>query len=149
MYIRTASGFQVPIYQNDPSNPKDGDMWYNSTENVFKIQEDGTTKLLVSGGDAYLTEVLPNNSSGFIFTYPKSFKGAVVKYYQERDGMVKAGELMIAASGTSASLTDYGTKTGEIGLSLEAVIDGDDVRLLYTTTDTGFNVNFRYNLKRW
>lgn len=34
----------VPVFATDPTSPTDGQLWYDSTSNVFKCRENGTTK---------------------------------------------------------------------------------------------------------
>jgi hypothetical protein len=35
--LETAQRFTVPVVTTDPSNPRNGDMWYNSTTTTLKF----------------------------------------------------------------------------------------------------------------
>lgn len=35
--LETAQRFTVPIVTTDPTNPRNGDMWYNSTSSTLKF----------------------------------------------------------------------------------------------------------------
>lgn len=40
------------LWANDPSTPENGEIWYNSTQNVVKFHVNGTTYILVPMSDA-------------------------------------------------------------------------------------------------
>lgn len=43
--LETAPRFTVPIVTTDPTNPRNGDMWYNSTSSTLKfVNSAGTIK---------------------------------------------------------------------------------------------------------
>jgi len=43
--LETANRFTVPIVTTDPTNYRNGDMWYNSTTNILKfVNSAGTIK---------------------------------------------------------------------------------------------------------
>lgn len=45
--LETAQRFTVPIVATDPTNPRNGDMWYNSTTSTLKIVNSaGTIKTI-------------------------------------------------------------------------------------------------------
>jgi hypothetical protein len=39
-------GFSIQNLSADPSNPIEGEMWYNSTSNVWKVEEATTARFL-------------------------------------------------------------------------------------------------------
>jgi hypothetical protein len=39
-------GFSIQNLSADPSNPIEGEMWYNSTSNVWKVEEATTARCL-------------------------------------------------------------------------------------------------------
>lgn len=45
--LENAQRFTVPISATDPSNPRNGDMWINSTTNQLKAKDStGTTRVI-------------------------------------------------------------------------------------------------------
>ena len=43
--LETGTRFTVPIVATDPTNPRNGDMWYNSTSSTLKfVNSAGTIK---------------------------------------------------------------------------------------------------------
>ena len=45
--LETAQRFTVPIVTADPTNPRNGDMWYNSTSSTLKfVNSAGTIKTI-------------------------------------------------------------------------------------------------------
>ena len=43
--LETGNRFTVPIVATDPTNPRNGDMWYNSTSSTLKfVNSTGTIK---------------------------------------------------------------------------------------------------------
>ena len=42
----TIQGQSVIVVSTDPANPKEGQIWYNSTSNVWKILANGIIKTL-------------------------------------------------------------------------------------------------------
>lgn len=39
-------GFHVQVVTSDPSNPVEGQIWYNSTTGAFRIRVNGSTETL-------------------------------------------------------------------------------------------------------
>jgi hypothetical protein len=46
--LETAQRFTVPIVTTDPTNPRNGDMWYNSTTSQLKFQNSAGTIQVVT-----------------------------------------------------------------------------------------------------
>ena len=45
--LETTQRFSVPIVATDPTNPRNGDMWINSTSNTLKVKDSaGTTRTI-------------------------------------------------------------------------------------------------------
>lgn len=45
--LETAQRFTVPVISTDPTNPRNGDMWLNSTTNTLKIVDaNGTIRTI-------------------------------------------------------------------------------------------------------
>lgn len=147
--IESPNGLKIPVLDVDPTGPLDGVIWYNSAENAFKKQENGSTVDLADA-DVFDNAVLLNNQSSIILlTYPTSFRASIIKYYIERDGNVQAGNLNIATNGIIASITDENTSTLDVGITFSVDVSAGNVNLRYTSTSTGFNANIKYSLTEW
>jgi len=46
--LETAQRFTVPIVTTDPTNPRNGDMWYNSTSSQLKFRNSAGTIQIVT-----------------------------------------------------------------------------------------------------
>jgi hypothetical protein len=46
--LETAQRFTVPIVTTDPTNPRNGDMWYNSTSSQLKFRNSAGTIQVVT-----------------------------------------------------------------------------------------------------
>jgi len=46
--LETATRFTVPIVTTDPTNPRNGDMWYNSTSSQLKFKNSAGTIQVVT-----------------------------------------------------------------------------------------------------
>lgn len=46
--LETAQRFTVPIVTTDPTNPRNGDMWYNSTSSQLKFKNSAGTIQVVT-----------------------------------------------------------------------------------------------------
>jgi len=46
--LETAQRFTVPIVTTDPTNPRNGDMWYNSTSSQLKFRDSAGTIRIVT-----------------------------------------------------------------------------------------------------
>ncbi len=83
------------------------------------------------------------------FSYPKTISYMVIEYSISRDTDVVLGRLLVVNNGTSVSLSDDNVGVGSVGISLAAVINGSDIDLTYTSTNTGFNGSLKYNMRYW
>lgn len=94
--------------------------------------------------------VLSDNSSGTAFSIAHStYNYVVVEYSAARDSIRRTGRLLLATNGTDAVLTDDYVETSVMGLAFSAAVSGAVVNVDYLTTNTGFNVSFKYKVKRW
>jgi len=41
-------GLQIPAVSSDPSNPVEGQIWYNTTSNVLKFYDGSSTKTVTA-----------------------------------------------------------------------------------------------------
>lgn len=86
-----------------------------------------------------------------IFSYEKAaFKYCVVEYSLHRADDTHVGRLFITNNDLSVSLTDdFDPLAGSLGIIFSAIIDGDFVKIQYTSTDTGYAATFKYTVRQW
>ncbi len=83
------------------------------------------------------------------FTYSATRRYTIIEYSVERDGQCQLGRLLVVTNGTTVSITDDMIATALVGIQFSADISAGLVRLLYTSTTTGFNATFTYSIRRW
>jgi len=74
---------------------------------------------------------------------------AVIEYSLVRDGEFQTGRMLLVNDGTGAFVSDDFISTNALGITFSADISGSSVQLLYTSTATGVNANFKYNIRFW
>lgn len=86
-----------------------------------------------------------------IFSYDKlSFRYCVVEYSLERNNETQVGRLFITNIDSSVVITDdFAPLSGPLGISFSAAIDGNFIKIQYTSTDTGFDATFKYTVRQW
>lgn len=62
---------------------------------------------------------------------------------------VESGIINLCNDGSTASLAAYGSSVGTSGVTLSADVSGGNVRLRYTSTNTGTAPVFKYKLHKW
>lgn len=73
-----------------------------------------------------------------------------LNYSVLRGTNIEAGQLVIATDGASAQLGQGPVvNIGTTGVVFTVDVVGSDVRLLYTTTSTGSNATFKYQIFKW
>jgi hypothetical protein len=86
-------GFSIQNLSADPSNPIEGEMWYNSTSNVWKVEEATTAGAWASGGNINSTRIASRrcrNTNGSIKFWWKHFHQQFMKQ-QQKNMMVLLG----------------------------------------------------------
>lgn len=49
LFFRNGSGrLKVPVYTGDPTSPENGEIWYNSSTNAFRVRRNGTNQTITS-----------------------------------------------------------------------------------------------------
>jgi hypothetical protein len=86
-----------------------------------------------------------------LFTYVASGNNfAIIEYSIIRSTSYRVGRLMIVHNGiTPASVSDDFVETSVTGVSFTADISGANVRVLFTSTNTGINGSLKYSMRRW
>lgn len=73
----------------------------------------------------------------------------VIEYSVVRNGAYRTGRLLLANDGATPVLSDDYVETAITGISFFTDISGPNVRVLFTSTATGFNGTFKYSMRRW
>lgn len=85
-----------------------------------------------------------------LFTFSAtSYKYAIIEYSIVRNSVYRVGRLLVANNGTITTDNDDYVETAATGVTLTADISGSNVRILYTSTNTGFSGTFKYSIRRW
>jgi hypothetical protein len=82
-------GFSIQNLSADPSNPIEGEMWYNSTSNVWKVEEATTVGAWASGGNMNTARQFTASASAGTQTAALGFGGNTGLYTgatEEYDG---------------------------------------------------------------
>ncbi len=149
----TGSGSSIPaagLVSNVQYKGSDGNLAGDSA-----FSWDDAAKTLILDGLTLSTLQGPVNllnntvSPTVALTYPATTKFVILEYSIERDGDLQVGRFMIASNGVIVGLTDDSVTTGPIGILFTADILTSNVRVLYTSTNTGFNASFKYSIRSW
>jgi len=123
-------------------------------ESLVVIEDDGGINVNTEVLHTPLQTAFINNdvlSPAVIFTFPVSdFSGCIVEYSITRGaGNVEIGHIYMATDGASVAYTPVGTSIGAVGITFSADISGSDIRLLYTSTNSGETGGIRYIVRKW
>src|SRR5574343_36270 len=103
--------------------------------------------------DILTTATLADNTAvaAEVFTLPHAtYSSAIVEYTIKRgSGNREIGHLYIVTDGTTAEFTANGAVLGTLGVTFTEDISGANMRLLYTTTNTGTSATMKYRIKKW
>lgn len=85
-----------------------------------------------------------------VFTYSAaSYPFAVIEYSISRNGNFRVGRLLVTNDTSAASSSDDFVDTASTGITLTTDVSAGNVRVLYTSTNTGFNGTFKYSMRKW
>jgi hypothetical protein len=135
-----------------------GDIQFNSGgtfagNDNFKV--DTVNSALVLGTMQYVmlqsTPLLDNQSPAApVFAFnAATYKSAEIEYSVDRNGARRTGRILIATNGTTVSSTDDFVEQGVTGVLFSTDVSSGNVRLLYTSTSTGFGGTFSWSYRRW
>lgn len=74
--------------------------------------------------------------TGLTFAFA-SFNGCIVDYRIAKGTLVRIGKLLVASDGTNVSLSDSFVETVDSTIVFEAVINGSDINIRHTNTESG------------
>jgi hypothetical protein len=128
--------------------------WTGASDN---FSTSGTLACGAITQNAFITEssasaTLTDNTSvaAAIFSVGKSqYRAMVIDFSIVRDTAYECGTLYVINDGTNADVSANSVNIGANGVTFSADISGSNVRLLYTTTNTGSDATFSYQIKHW
>lgn len=136
-----------------------GDIQYNSSgilagNSNFQIDTvDGSLSLnglKISPLSAGIATADNQASPTSLFTFvAATYRNAVIEYSIQRNGAYRTGRLLIANDGSVTGENDDYVETAATGITLSSDISGGNVRVLYTSTATGFPGVFKYSIRKW
>lgn len=102
-------------------------------------------------GSVKTVALLDNTTDGIVFSVTiTGSENWIVNYSVSRGaGLKDTGQLLITSDGTSVAITDTNAYLGDTGVEFSADIDSGNIRLLYTTTNTGTDAAMKLFTMRW
>jgi hypothetical protein len=109
-------------------------------------QSKGVTTL-VSAANASMGSTVTNEViTGLTFAHA-TFNGATIDYRIKKGTLVRTGKLLVATDGTTISLNDSFVETQDSTIVFDAVINGANININHTNTETGtIVISFEQNL---
>lgn len=134
-----------------------GDIQFNASGTLggntnFKI--DTTVPAIKYGSMEFLAmqnvTLLDNQTNVVGFMYSDTYKFAVIEYSLLRNAAYRTGRLLVVSDGINASIaSDHIEEGGLADITFTADVSGGNIRILYTSTSTGFNADMKYIVRRW
>lgn len=95
--------------------------------------------------------IFDNNASPvLLLNLPKTANPhTIIEYSIDRNTDSRTGRLVLTSNGTIVGFSDDNVETSSLGIVLSADISGANIRVLYTSTSTGFNGTFKYIIRSW
>lgn len=97
------------------------------------------------------TVVLNDNASGTAIIYAHAtYNFAEIIYSLSRDSQRRMGRLIVVTNGTTVTLIDdFNDLLDASGVTFSSVVNGSNININYALSNTGFNANLKYVIKRW
>lgn len=136
-----------------------GDIQYNVSGNFagsssFKIDTaDGAINLnglkqTTLSPSLILADNVASPTSIFNYTAATN-NAAIIEYSVVRNGAYRTGRLVVAHDGSITSSADDFVQTATTGITFTTDISAGNVRVLYTSTNTGFAGTLKLSMRRW
>jgi hypothetical protein len=95
--------------------------------------------------------ILDNQSSPVaVLSYnATSYPFAIIEYSVERGANRRVGRFMVTHDGVTPELGEDFIQKGDTGTTFTADISGGNVRILYTSTNTGTSGTLKFSMRRW
>lgn len=84
-----------------------------------------------------------------VFSYALTNKFAIIEYSITRNTNTSVGRLLVTNNGSSVSISDDNIFVGTPGITFSAVLSGPNVIIAYTSTNSGFDADFKYSFRYW
>lgn len=137
-----------------------GDIQYNNAGSFagsanFKIDTaDGSLNLnglrqnILSSSMTLLNNTV---SPTVLFSYlGSSNKFLIIEYSMIRNGLTRVGSFLCTHDGTNVGYNDsYVNSLSSLGITLTADFSSPNIRILYQSTNTGFDASFKFSVRRW
>jgi hypothetical protein len=125
---------------------------YTSTAWVFNDKVRYFNGLNYFEESAINTSAIANNVVVAADIFTVAFLGSenlVVDYSLKRGTAKEIGTLFISTDGTDVSIGISGSSISTTGVVFSAIIDGTDIKLQYTSDNSGSSGEMKYGVKRW
>lgn len=112
------------------------------------ISEDGA--LLDSLANTTTVSLTDNTTNGVVALFSLTETDVVhLQYSVKRSGEVMAGTLTVTTDGTDVAIGEWGVETSALGVTFSADVVGGNLRILYTTSNTGAAASMKYRRFVW
>ena len=140
--IQKGTIFQEQLAVFDSTNFK-----VNDTIRMF----DGVGADYVELGSIKTVSLADNTTNGIVFSVSvSSNENWIVNYSVLRGaGLKETGQLLLTSDGTTVAVANTNAYFGDTGVTFNADINSGNIRLLYTTTNTGVAATMKLFVARW
>lgn len=126
----------------------------DASGNLDESAVTSSSLLFLQDSEAATSATLPDNTSSaaVVAQWAVSVYDSLFIMYTLKRGATnkKTGFLTITTDGTNVSVAGFGAaELGTLGVSFTGDLSGANIRLLYTTTSTGTDVDFIYKVHKW
>lgn len=131
-----------------------GNSIVSASNGDINISPDGTGNTVV-GGVTYTqvaTQAIADNTTTTVFvSYAVAQAQALfIDYTLSRAGNgFRTGTLYVIQDGSTVSVSDVGSEIGNTGVTFDAVINGTDIDVRYTSSSTGNTGSMKYHARYW
>lgn len=131
-----------------------GNSIVSASNGDINISPDGTGNTVV-GGVTYTqvaTQAIADNTTTTVFvSYAVAQAQALfIDYTLSRAGDgFRTGTLYVIQDGSTVSVSDVGSEIGNTGVTFDAVINGTDIDVRYTSSSTGNTGSMKYHARYW
>lgn len=102
--------------------------------------------------DSLQSFTLADNQSSaapiFSFALPGN-ENIVVEYSIKRNGIKEIGQMILTSDGSTVQIASGSLNLATTGITFNSDINSGNIRLLYTSTNTGFSGTIKYITRRW
>lgn len=129
---------------SDPGSPNDGDVWYNTTSDAFKVRIDGATKTLIAGLPInYINGPVPVYATAATITIPAGLR---VRSSDDTDDLVVGSNITLDLSASGAAGLDTGSEASSTWYYAYLIKKSSDgtVSAVFSTTNEAASGSITY-----